>query len=404
MELVQRSDGSILGVRLIQTSVRLRSKRSIGPIGLIALLLLATASRAEVGVGPRHILLGQSAAFSGPSGELGREFREGAHEVFDEVNAQGGIHGRQIVMVYRDDRYEPALARRNTERLIQKDKVFALFGYVGTATVKAALPLIEQAKVPLVAPITGAQLIRSPRNPLVFNIRSSYHQEIEAIVRYLLRYRRRAIAIVYQNDAYGQDGLLGLRKALAAKGLRPVVEATVERNSTQTKEAAHRVALTRPDAVLIISSYGTVASFIPHLRQQGSQAQVMNVSFVGSNALARALPVEYRHGVGISQVVPFPWNPRVPVVRDYQNTIRRNNSGAEYGFSSLEGYIAASMLVRALKATGSDLTRERFLSTLEKLGPVDLGGYKVHFTPQQSQGGEFVELTFLVGRDGAFIH
>ncbi|MFM7465398.1 MAG: ABC transporter substrate-binding protein [Cyanobium sp.] len=168
---------------------------------MIGLLLIPPGVRAEVGVGPRSILLGQSAAFSGPSGALGREFREGAHQVFDQVNAQGGILGRQIVMVYRDDRYEPALARRNTQRLIAKDKVFALFGYVGTPTVKAALPLIVQAKVPLVAPLTGAQLIRSPNNPLVFNIRSSYHQEIEAIVRYLLRYRRRSIAIVYQNDA-----------------------------------------------------------------------------------------------------------------------------------------------------------------------------------------------------------
>jgi len=374
-------------------------KRCVGLISVIGLLLIPPGVRAEVGVGPRSILLGQSAAFSGPSGALGREFREGAHQVFDQVNAQGGIHGRQIVMVYRDDRYEPALARRNTKRLIENDKVFALFGYVGTPTVKAALPLIEQAKVPLVAPLTGAQLIRSPRNPLVFNIRSSYHQEIEAIVRYLLRYRRRSIAIVYQNDAYGQDGLVGLRKALAARGLRTVAEATVERNSSHTKEAAHRVALARPDAVLIISSYGTVASFIPHLRRQGSRAQVMSVSFVGSNALARALPAEHRHGVGISQVVPFPWNPRVPVVRDYQNTIRRNNSGAHFGFSSLEGYIAASMLVRALEATGADLTRQRFLATLQKLGPVDLGGYSV-----QSQGSDFVELTFLVGRDGAFIH
>ena len=288
--------------------------------------------------------------------------------------------------------------------MIQIDKVFALFGYVGTPTVKAAMPLIEQAKIPLIAPLTGAQLIRSPRNPLVFNIRSSYHQEIESIVRYLLRYRRRNIAIVYQNDAYGKDGLMGLRKALAARGLRPVTETTVERNSTRTKEAAHRVALARPDAVLIISSYGTVASFITHLRQQGSQAQVMNVSFVGSNALAKALPAQYRHGVGISQVVPFPWNPRVPVVRDYQNTIRRNSSDADYGFSSLEGYIAGSMLVRALKATGGDLTRERFLATLNSLGPVDLGGYKVLLKPQHNQGSDFVELTFLVGRQGAFIH
>ena len=366
--------------------------------------LWGLAAHAEVGVGPRSILIGQSAAFSGPSAELGREYRAGAHEVFDQVNAQGGVHGRQIVMVYRDDRYEPALARRNTERFIQRDKVFALFGYVGTPTVQAALPLIEQAKVPLIAPLTGAQLLRQPLNPLIFNIRASYHQEIEATVRYLLRYGKRSIAVVYQNDAFGRDGLQGARQALARRGLRPVLETTVERNSADTREAARRVALARPDAVLIVSSYGTSASFIPNLRQQGSDAQVMTVSFVGSNALARTLPPEHRHGVGISQVVPFPWNPRVPVVRDYQNTIRRNRSDSRYGFSSLEGYIAATLLVRALQATGPDLTRSGLMRSFEAMGNVDLGGFRASFSPQRRQGSDFVELTFMVGRDGAFIH
>jgi ABC-type branched-subunit amino acid transport system substrate-binding protein len=373
-------------------------------LGLALVAPLANPAQAEVGVGPRSILIGQSAAFSGPSGELGREFRAGAHEVFDQVNAQGGIHGRQIVMVYRDDRYEPALARRNTERFIDRDKVFALFGYVGTPTVQAALPLIERAKVPLIAPLTGAQLLRQPRNPLIFNLRAGYHQEIEAIVRYLLRYGRRSIAVVYQNDAYGRDGQLGARKALASRGLKPVIELTVQRNSANTTEVARRVALARPDAVLMISSYGTISHFIPNLRSQGSQAQVMSVSFVGSNALARALPAQHRHGVGISQVVPFPWNSRVPVVRDYQNTIRRNRSGTPYGFSSLEGYIAATLLVRALQAAGPDLTRAGLIRTMEAMGPVDLGGYRVAFSPQRRQASDFVELTFMVGRDGAFIH
>ena len=324
--------------------------------------------------------------------------------MFDQVNAQGGIHGRQIVMVYRDDRYEPKLARSNTQKFIQQDRVFALFGYVGTPTVQAALPLINQARVPLIAPLTGAQLTRQPVNPLIFNIRADYHQEIEAIVRYLVRYGRRSIAIVYQNDSYGKDGLAGAQKALAARQLSPVALATVERNSKATDEAARRVALSRPDAVLIVSSYSTVASFIANLRRHGSTAQVMNLSFVGSNALGQALREDLRHGVGISQVVPFPWNPRVPVVRDYQNTIRRNRSTKSFGFSSLEGYLAATMLVRALEQAGPDLTRQRLMQSMETMGPVDLGGYTLSFSPSNHNGSNFVQLTFMVGRDGSFIH
>ena len=399
--------GTLLSVllRLLFDTRTPQRSTAVAALGLVlGAVTLAGPVHAEVGVGPRSILLGQSAAFSGPSGELGREFREGAHQVFEQVNAQGGIHGRKIVMAYRDDRYEPALARQNTERFIQKDHVFALFGYVGTPTVQAALPLLERDQVPLIAPLTGAQLIRQPQNRLVFNIRASYHQEIEAIVRYLVRYGRRSVAIVYQNDAFGRDGLAGARKALAARGLRPVAVATVERNSNNTSAAAQRVALARPDAVLMVSSYGTTASFIPNLRRQGSSAQVMNVSFVGSNALTKALPPNQRHGVGISQVVPFPWNPRVPVVRDYQNTLRRNRRNVRYGFSSLEGYLAATMLVRALEATGPQLTRRRLIKTLETMGPVDLGGYRMSFSPTRRQGSDFVQLTFMVGRDGAFIH
>ena len=389
---------------------RLSLRRPVGGIGLslglLASLLLGPSGAIadEVGVGPRTILVGQSAAFSGPAGLLGREFREGAHEVFDQVNAQGGIHGRQVVMVYRDDRYEPDLARRNTEELIQREKVFALFGYVGTPTLMAALPLLRQHGVPLVAPLTGAQVARSPLQPLIFNIRASYHQEVEAIVRYLLRYGRRDIAIVYQNDLFGEDALRGAQLALQRRGVQPLLSLPVVRHSTDNAEVARRVALARPDAVIVVSSYATAASFIGQLRRHGSQAQVMNLSFVGSNALASALPPALRHGVGISQVVPFPWDARIPVVRDYQNTIRRNRSQSRFGFSSLEGYLAATVLVKALEAAGPEPTRARFIQAMESLGKRDLGGFRVHLSPTNHNGSDLVQLTFLVGDKGAFIH
>jgi len=364
----------------------------------------AAAEAATPGIGPRSILIGQSAAFSGPSGELGREFRKGAHAAINEVNSQGGIHGRQIVMIYRDDRYEPDLARRNTQMLIQGDKVFALFGYVGTPTVKAALPLINQTGIPLIGPLTGAQIIRNPLNRLIFNVRASYHQEIEAIVNYFVRFGRSAIAVAYQNDAYGQDGLAGAVQALRKRNLQPVATARVERNSADTNGAARLIALAKPDAVLMISSYGTVASLIQNLRKRGSDAQMASVSFVGSNALVRALPASMRHGIGISQVVPYPWNVRVPLVRDYQKSLRRHVSDGTQGFTSLEGYLAAKVLIQGLKRAGPEPTRETLIQALERMGTVDLGGYQLRLSERSHSGSDFVEMTFLIGRDGAFIH
>lgn len=390
-------------MRGIRKNLNRIQQTTITSFALIA-AFTSTATAGEIGITPRSILLGQSAAFSGPSGELGREYRQGAHLVFDHVNAQGGIHGRQVVMVYRDDQYNPELTLSNTQKFIDKDKVFALFGYLGTPTVKAALPLIDQKTIPLIAPLTGAQIIRSPMKKNVFNIRASYHQEIKAIVSYLMRYGRQSIAIAYQNDAFGRDGLQGLKKALAKHQLKTVAETTVERNSSETGAAARKVALARPDAVLVVSSYGTVSSFISQLRSNGSNAQVLTLSFVGSNALARSLPKEHRHGIGISQVVPFPWDRRTPVVRDYQNKISKLNPDISYSFVGLEGYIAASMLVQALQKAGPDLTRQRFMTAIESLGKVDLGGYEVEFGPKQRNGSDVVHLTFLVGRSGSFIN
>ena len=131
---------------------------------------------------------------------------------------------------------------------------------------------------------------------------------------------------------------------------------------------------------------------------------MLTLSFVGSNALARSLPKEHRHGIGISQVVPFPWDRRTPVVRDYQNKIGKLNPNISYSFVGLEGYIAASMLVQALQKAGPDLTRKRFITAMESLGKVDLGGYKVEFGPKQRNGSNVVHLTFLVGRSGSFIN
>lgn len=314
-----------------------KGSRSVVQLLLVLATLSARAFAAEPGLGPRSILIGQSASFSGPSGDLGREFRQGAHYAFNEVNARGGVHGRQIITVYRDDAYEPGRTRVNTQKFLEQDKVFALFGYVGIAPVISALPLLERYRIPLIAPVTGAQVIRSPLNRFVFNLRASYHQEIVKLVDYLNRYGREAIAIVYQDDAFGRDGLQGLYKALEPVGRKPVAMETIQRNSTDTREAARRVALSKPEAVLLASSYATNASFIKNYRELDSTAQIFNLSFVGSNALARALPKHLRHGIGVMQVVPFPWNARLPIVRDYQMAMKHINASSNLGFSSLEG-------------------------------------------------------------------
>ena len=377
-------------------------------LNLLATIALAGGypSRAEVGILPRSILLGQSAAFSGPSGELGREFRKGAHEYIKQVNAHGGIYGREIVVIYRDDQYEPARTLANTKQLVEQEGVFALFGYVGTPTFQAALPIIEANKVPVIATVSGAQALRKPNKNSVFNIRASYHDELSTIVQYLKHYGKKEIALIYQNDSFGKDGKLGLEKALKREGLRPpIVSLPIQRKAPLhvIQKVAQSTADAKPDAVITISAYNNVANVVEALRQKKSDAQIFTLSFVGSQALAKQLG-KNGHGVGISQVVPFPWDARMPLVKEYQNVIRKNRSKTQYGFSSLEGFLAAKVLVEALKDSGPELTRKKFITTLERMQNKSIGGYRISFSPDNHNGSNYVELTFITGGKGAFIH
>jgi ABC-type branched-subunit amino acid transport system substrate-binding protein len=314
---------------------------------------------------------------------------------FAEVNRRGGIHGRRLRLVSLDDRYEPALTLRNTRRLIGPDRAFALFGYVGTPTVKAILPLVEQAQIPLVAPLSGARLLREPFRPMVFNLRASYQAEIDRIVNDLVRAGRHRIAVLYQEDAFGEDGLRATRSALARHGLQPVAIAGVRRNSTATDSAARQLHRADPSAVVIISAYSSSAAFSRSLQSLGSTAQLMNVSFVGTGGLQDALPGGLASGIGVSQVVPFPWNRRVPVVAEYQRLMRQQQHTLHYGFTSLEGFLAARFLTEALQKAGPNPSRQALVAAFESMGKLDLGGYRLSLGPHDHQASDFVDLTFL---------
>lgn len=370
---------------------------------MLSLLLVAAALPASGWGGAkvlpaatvRELLLGQSAPFSGPSAELGRDYREGALAWFAEVNRRGGIHGRRLRLVSLDDGYEPSRTLGNTRRLIGRDRVFALFGYVGTPTVKAILPLVEQARIPLVAPLTGARLVREPQRPMVFNLRASYQAEIDRIVDDLVRSGRHRIAVLHQEDAFGEDGLRATTVALARHGLRPVAVAGVQRNSTATDAAARQVQRGRPNAVVIISAYPSSAAFSRSLQALGSTAQLMNVSFVGTGGLEDELPAGTANGIGVTQVVPFPWDRRVPVVAEYLRLMRQQQSTPRYGFTSLEGFLAARLLTEALQRAGANPTRQGLVRAFESMGQLDLGGFRISLGPRDHQASDFVDLTFL---------
>jgi ABC-type branched-subunit amino acid transport system substrate-binding protein len=366
-----------------------------------AVLALACAAglAGAQGVTDGQVVLGQSVALTGPAQQLGLDMQLGAKLYFDKINAAGGVNGRKIVLKTLDDGYEATRAADNTKRLINDEKVFALFGYVGTPTSQASLPIFTAAHVPFVGPFTGAELLRSPVNPLVFNVRASYFDETEAIVQHLTSMSVNRIAVFYQNDAYGQAGLTGVERALKKRNLEVIGKGTVERNSSDVKKAVADINKSNPQAVIMIGAYKGCAAYIKETRAAGQNPTFWNVSFVGSKALAKELDKEGR-GVQISQVVPFPWDSSVPVVKEYQRAMAE--AKAEPGFGTLEGFIAAKVMVEGLRRAGRNLTREGFVRAMEGLQDYDAGGFKVTYGPGNRSGSKFVDLT-IISKDQKFV-
>ena len=350
----------------------------------------ATVARAQ-GDGP--IVLGQSAPFTGPAAQLGIQFHQGAKVFLDAYNAQSGRRAVQIKTL--DDGYEPDRCAANTQKLIDED-VFALFGYIGTPTSLAALPLAVKDKVPFVAPFTGAMALREPFHKNVFHLRASYNDETALMVRQLTHLGLKKIAVFHQNDAYGKAGLDGVTLALAEQQLKPIAQATVERNSAEVAPAVKTLLAARPDAVVQVGAYKACAAFIREARKAGFGGTFFNLSFVGTQALSDELGKEAA-GVLVTQVVPSPYSQANAIAREFTEAVRKAGNGASANFSSLEGYLAAKVLVEGLRKAPGKLSREGLITGLESIDRLQLGGFEVSFSAKNHVGSKFVELSMLTG-------
>src|SRR6185295_16909594 len=253
-------------------------------------IMFAVASplhaRAETGVISDAILFGQAAALEGPSSALGQGMRQGIRAAFAETNARGGVHGRKLHLVSRDDGYDPDRSVVQTTKLIEEDNIFALIGAVGTPTAIATVPISSARNVPFIGPFTGAVFLRATELRSVVNIRASYSAEAEAWVKHLtedLHFTN--IAIFYQDDSFGRDGLMGVKRALDKRGLELSAEGTFERNTRAVSSALRMLKRAEPQAVVMVGTYGPCAEFIKLARKAGFHPTFVNVSFVGANAL-----------------------------------------------------------------------------------------------------------------------
>lgn len=368
---------------------------------LISIIIVASffffiPAFAENGVSPEQIILGQSCALTGPAQDLGINMRAGMEAYFAKLNDSGGINGRKISLISKDDGYEPDRAISNTRALIEDDKVFLLIGEVGTPTSQAAVPIAEKAKVPFVGPFTGAEFLRNPFKKYVINVRGSYYQEMERLAQYLVDSKGlKRIACFYQNDGYGQAGLSGIEKALKKRNLELVATGNYERNTVAVKGGLLQIRKANPDAVIMVGAYKPCAEFIKLAKKVGMTSTIYaNISFVGTSSLAKELG-DAGDGTIISQVVSFPYDESVPLVKEYHEALKKYQPEREPGFVSLEGYMVGKLFSMAAKNIQGEMTRESFISAVEDTGTFDLGGITLEFGPQDHQGMDKIFLTVI---------
>jgi ABC-type branched-subunit amino acid transport system substrate-binding protein len=383
--------------------------------------MLPSGGRAE------EIVVGMSAAFTGPSKGLGIELYRGSMAYFAQVNSEGGIHGRKIVLKAYDDGYNPLPAIDNTIRLIDDDAVLLLFNYVGTPTTTRCLPLLKRHRdksVLLFFPFSGAQPQRQqPYGEFAFNLRASYYEETGGLVDHFVAIGRKRVAVFYQIDAYGRNGWEGVRTALAGHGLKMTGEATYRRGTTYKESLLPQVDILRKtdaDAVISIGSYAACAAFVRDARDVGWNVPIANVSFVGSENLLELLQesgktkgTDYTLNLINSQVVPSYDELTLPAVAEYRQLMMRHRpvpprqllneeyQPAPYSFVSLEGFLNAKLLVAILKKMGPPFDRTRLKQATESIEALDLGiGVPVSFTAGRHQASDRVY--YMEVKDGRF--
>jgi ABC-type branched-subunit amino acid transport system substrate-binding protein len=384
---------------------------------VVCVFFLAACQEAEVqipiapvglGVTESEVTFGSSLALQGHAGYLGQETLRGAMSYLQHVNDGGGVHGRNIRLLTRDDSYDPPKCLDNTQRFLIEDQVFGLFCYVGTPTTVKILSLVEETKVPLLGMFTGANALREPFTPYLINVRASYYQETDAVVEHMVQdLGLTRIAVFYQYDAFGFDGLTGTELALKRFGLEPVARSSYVRGSHDIREGLERIRESGAEAVVMIGTSDPCANFIRKSLEADYSPIFYMVSFVGAKELSRNLLQTDTSGVDIimSQVVPPPIRRDGTVAESAEEFVRlleKYYPGEEPNFVGFEGYINAKVLVEALRRAGRELSRQSFLAAIASMTDFSLGGdVRLTFGPEDHQGMDKVYFTRL--HEGRFL-
>jgi branched-chain amino acid transport system substrate-binding protein len=376
------------------------------PLRWVRLAAAASAAMFAISAsGADDIVIGQVAPLSGVLADTGKDMVLGAKVYFDYINEQGGVHGKRIRHVIKDDGYKVDETVRLTREVIDKDGALALIGFAGTGNVGELLrqKVLEDANIALVAPYTGGEVLRTPFNPYIFHIRAGYADEAEGIVNQLIMLNMKRIGVMYQDDPFGKAGLAGVEAALKKRGLEIVGTGPYEKNTDNVAHAVQEIAKANPQAVVMISVNKSTAAFSKQIRSVSTVAQLVNISVVNPKEISRLIGPESARGIGVAQVMPYPYSATVSIVKEYQQAMKKYApAGTELSYTSFEEFVGAKVLVEGLKRAGPGASREKVIRALETLNPFDTGGFTVRFSPNNRIGSRFVEIT-VIGKDGRLL-
>ncbi|HEY9245996.1 MAG TPA: ABC transporter substrate-binding protein, partial [Candidatus Methanoperedens sp.] len=355
------------------------------------------------GISDTEILIGSSVPLTGENSVWGTHYLNGSLALINEINSQGGIHGRKIRLITYDDWYDPTKTVANTQKLIMEDRVFILFDYVGTPTSIKIIDMTEEAKIPVLGIFSGAEELRTPFRPYIFNVRASYYQETGAAIDYFVKnLGLKRIAVFYQDDAFGLAGLRGVEIALNKYGMKPVATSTYLRTTEDLEDAQRIIGRENPEVIVMIGTYKPLATFIKRFREQGNDPYFYSVSIVGADAFALELSgmgIHTSDKIIVTQVVPDPYENAaiyLRTVKNYRTQLAKYFPEDKPSYVGMEGYMNSLILVKVLNDTGRDLNRNSFIKSMESLNDYSAGiGFPGNFGPSDHQAFDKVFISRL---------
>lgn len=363
-------------------------------VALFAFFIVYSDCSAENEKNNQEIVFGQSCDMEGPYKDFGNSFKDGATAYFSKINEAGGIKGKKIRIITYNDNSDSGLVLKNTEKLIEVDKVFALFGYAGvTSTYSNIIPFIKKANIPFFAPVSGSESLRAPLVKQIFCLRAGFNEEAIAMIDRLIEKDLKRIGIVYEENETGSSAFESTRKVMEKKAVPVSFSANISSDFKNIDEAIQTATTNNPDAILIAASSRVGSEFISRIKAKKTESLLIAFSFADGDTMGKQL-LNKGLGVIINQVVPFPNYLKIPVIAEYTKLSEKYTPKAEPSFAGVEGFIAAKALCRILEeAEGASLTREAFYKAAEAQEDTDIGGFTFTFSPKERAGSKFVYLT-----------